>query len=312
MNHILTLILSLFGLWFGSELTIKGATSIARRFNISKSFIGLTILSVGTSIPEISVSIAGGIDHLYGIDTSGIVVGNAVGSAANQLTLILGFVGLFGALKIRKETFWRDGAMLTGIILLLIFMGYDGTFSQIDGMILIVSYLAYLFVLTREEKIMVGGRKPEEHTALNILSLIGGILLILLTSDHAVQSGVELAKAWGVTQTFIGIFVIGLGTGLPEIIVSLTAIRKKEVEMSVGNLVGSNICDLLFSLGTGTVISGFTVPERVLTYDLPALLIITFAVFFMFRRGYKLSKKEAVILIFMYFAYLGIRLYLFN
>lgn len=313
MNYdLLILLFALAGLWFGSELTIKGAIAIARRFNLSSGFIGLTVLSIGTSIPEISVSIAGGLKKLAGTDASGIVVGNVIGSAVNQLTLILGVVGLFGLLWIKKRTLRRDGAMLIGSILLLALMGIDGQFSRMDGVTMIAVYLFYLFTLTREEKVKVAGRRPESHLTLNLLSLIGGFLLILFASDYVVVGAKGLAESWGVTQTFIGIFIVGLGTGLPELAVSLAALRKKNVEMSVANLIGSNICDLLFSLGAGTVISGFTVPDRVLIYDIPALLIISITMIFFFRSGLKLHKKEALLLIVLYFVYLIARLHLFR
>jgi cation:H+ antiporter len=314
MIELILLIVGLVGLWLGSELAINGAKNIADHFRISAGFFGLTILSLGTSIPEIAISIAGGIDRLAGIETSGIVVGNIVGSAANLLTILLGIVGLFGALWISPKRLWRDGLMLIGSVILLGILGYNGQFSVIDGYILIVIYFIYLADLTREERLYakVTGRKPELHLAFDSLRLVGGILLVVFASDYVVRNGIALSAAWGVTQTFIGIFVIGLGTGLPELAISISALRKKQVQMSVGNLIGSNICDLLFALGAGAIISGFIVSERILYYDLPALLVITATVLFFFRRGYKLTKTESVILILMYFAYLGIRLWLFG
>jgi cation:H+ antiporter len=314
MIELILLIVGLIGLWLGSELAINGAKNIAEHFKISAGFIGLTILSIGTSVPEIALSAAGGIDRLYGLETSGIVVGNTMGSAANLLTIILGFVGLFGALWITRKSLLREGIMLIGSIIVLAIMGYDGTLTVFEGYVLIAIYLLYMFDLTRQEKLYtkVKGRPPEMHLALDLLRLVGGFLLVAYASGHVVRSGIRLAESWGVTQTFVGIFVIGLGTGLPELAVSIAALRKRQVTMSVANLIGSNICDLLFALGAGTIISGFIFPVNVLLYDLPALMVISLAVLFLFRRGYRLAKKESIALILLYFAYLGIRLWLFG
>jgi cation:H+ antiporter len=203
--------------------------------------------------------------------------------------------------------------MLLGSIVLLGVMGYDGVFSVFDGYVLITIYLIYLFDLFRQEKLYQKIKKRAPlHLALDVLSLVGGLLLVAYSSVYVVRNGIALAEAWGVTQTFVGIFIVGLGTGLPELAVSIAAIRKKEVEMSVGNLIGSNICDLMFSLGIGTIITGFLAPERILIYDIPALLIISLAVLFLFRRGMRLTKTEGIILIMLYVAYLGLRLYLFG
>lgn len=312
--ELILLIMGLIGLWIGSELVIGGAKNIADHFRLSATFIGLTILSIGTSIPEIAVSIAGGIDRLNGIETSGLVIGNKIGSAANLLTIILGIAGLLGALWVSRKRLRRDGFMLIGSILLLAILGYDGALTVFDGYVLIIVYLLYLLDLTRQEKLYtkITGRKPEMHLAFDLLRLAGGLFLVVLTSNYVVKNGIALAEAWGVTQTFVGIFIVGLGTGLPELAVSIAALRKKQVQMSVSNLIGSNICDLLFSLGAGTIIAGFLVSARVLYYDIPALIIIAAAVLFLFRGGRKLTKAEAASLIIVYFAYLGIRLYLFG
>jgi len=313
ITEIIWLILGLIGLWLGSEFAVRGAQNIAAHLNISAGFIGLTILSIGTSVPEMAVSIAGGIDRLGGIDASGLVVGNVIGSAANLLTIILGIVGMVGTLAVQRRILAREDFMLISSIVLVGVLGADGFFSRIDGIILITIYLCYLFVLTRQEKKHTRGKPtPRMHPWLDASFLAGGLLLVAFASNVVVKNGILLADVWGVSQTFIGIFVVGLGTGLPELAVSLAALRKGEVEMSVANLIGSNICDLLFSLGVGTVITGFAVPARVLVYDIPALLVISGTVLLLFRSGLKLTKRESASLIGLYFFYLGLRLYLFN
>ena len=193
-------------------------------------------------------------------------------------------------------------------------MGLDGFFSVFEGYVMIIIYVLYLLDLTRQEQLVskIKGRKPEMHLAIDASSLVGGLLLVVFASNYVISNGLAVAEVFGLTQTFVGIFIIGLGTGLPELAVSLTALKKKEVQMSVGNLIGSNICDLLLSFGAGTIIAGFLVPRTVLLFDLPALLIISLTAIYLFRTGFKLAKKEGIILILMYAAYLGIRLAVFG
>ena len=156
------LALGILGLWWGSELAIGGAKNIAKHFRISAGFIGLSILSIGTSVPEIATSVTGGIQRSMGIETSGIVVGNAIGSAVNLLTLILGIVGLIGILAIKKRSLFREGVMLIGSLLLIGFMSLDGFLSPAEGWIMVTIYVLYMIDLMRQEKVVdkVVGRRP--------------------------------------------------------------------------------------------------------------------------------------------------------
>ena len=315
INELGLLLLGLLGLWLGATIAVNGAKRIALHFGISSAFIGLTILSVGTSVPEMAISVAGGLDRLVGLETSGLVVGNAVGSAINQLTLILGIVAIFGALFVKRGRLIRDGIALIGSILVVGFMALDGQFSIMEGYILVALYLIYLFDLFRQEKVrekIKGHRGLHLHIFRSLLGLAGGILLVVLSSNIVVKNGIALAEIWGVSQTFVGIFITGLGTGLPELAVSFAALRKGERDMSVSNLIGSNICDLLLSLGAGTIIAGFFVSDIILRYDLPALLLISLAVIAFFWTGRRLTKKEGIGLIVIFLAYLIFRLQLFG
>jgi cation:H+ antiporter len=314
IQELILLLGGLLGLWLGSELAIKGARNIAEHFRISSSFIGLTLLSVGTSIPEIALSLTGGIDRAIGIETSGLVIGNAIGSAVNQLTLILGIVGFSAVLMVRKRSLFREGAMLIGIILTIAVLGWDGKLTVIEGYFMVLMYLIYLFNLSKEEKVFnkLVGRKPTMHLGLDSLNLVGGILFVVFASNYVIDSSLALASIWGITQAFVGLFVLGLGTGLPELALSFAALKKREVSMSVSNLIGSNICDLLFSLGIGTSVAGFLMPRNVILFDLPALLLITGLVLFSFRSEYKLTKNEAIMLIAVFFIYLFARLIMFG
>lgn len=310
------LVIGLGGLWFGSVLAVDGARNAALHFRISPAFVGLTLLSIGTSVPEISVSLAGGLDRLGGLETSGIVVGSCVGSAINQLTVLLGIVAAAGsrALKVQPGRLRREGTALVVSVLVVALLGYDGELTPVDGLLMLVMYAGYLMSLFAEERVRqpATARRPALRLALDLLWLGAGLLLGGFSSGTVVDNATALAEALGWSQVFIGIFLVGLGTGLPELAISLTAVRKGESEMSVSNLLGSNICDLLFSLGVGTTVAGFAMPASVLRFDLPALMLITVAVVTLLRRGYGLSHKEGVTLVAVYFVYLVVRLAAFG
>ena len=304
------LILGLVGLWLGADFAVKGAMGIANYLKISGLFIGLTIMSIGTSIPEIAVSIAGGLDRLVGIETSGIVIGNKIGSCMNQITLIMGIVGLFGVLCMTKKEWRREGAMLLASIGIFFLAGMDGFISVLDGWFLIAIYITYFIFLFKDEKIheKIRRRRTEMQVTWDVVDLIAGMIVVLFAATLIVDNAVFLAGELAISGTLIGIFIVGLGTGLPELSVSLSAIRKKAYGMSVGNLIGSNITDILFSLGIGAIFAGFLVEPSVLYFDIPALFLMSLLVLFLFGRTFKLKKKKAGILILVYVFYFALKM----
>ena len=309
MYELILLILGLGGLWLGAELIVRGSQNIARFFKISELFIGLTIVSIGTSLPEIAVSIAGGFQRLTGVETSGIVVGNAVGSCLNQISIILGIVGLVGGiLLITKRELRREGLMLLGSIAIFFVFSFDGVLTKFEGAVMIIIYIIYFISLFREEKIYEKIKRPQIDLLWDIVSIVAGLLLIIYASKVVVGNGVSLAHMWGVKESLIGILLVGLGTGLPELAVSLTAIARKSTAIAVGNIIGSNICDLLFSLGLGTMISGFIVNHNLIWFDIPIMFGIALIVLLLFNRSKRLKRKEAIILIALYIIYLAFKL----
>ncbi len=304
------LVLGLAGLWLGADLAVKGAIGISRYLRIGGLFIGLTIMSIGTSIPEIAVSISGGLDRLAGLETSGLVIGNKIGSCMNQITLIMGIVGLFGLLCMTKREWRRDGAMLLASIGIFFLAGMDGFISVLEGWFLIAIYLAYLIFLFKDERLRekVRRRRTEMQVIWDVLDLVAGLVVVMFASTIIIDSGVSLAGQLHTSGILIGIFIVGLGTGLPELSVSLTAIRKRECGLSVGNLVGSNITDILFSLGAGAVFAGFLVEPSVLYFDLPALFLMSLLVLGFFGQTFKLRKQKAGILILVYVFYFALKM----
>lgn len=290
-------------------MIIKGSLNIANHYKISQLFIGLTILAIGTDLPELFVIITGAIKRLGGVETSGLVVGQTIGSCMGQIALTLGILGLLGILTITKRQLLRDGLIMIGSVLLLFFIGFDHNLSRLDGIIFIIIYAIYFITLYREEKVFAKiKRTPRMHLAWSFLSIASGLILLIYSSNTVIEKALKLAENWEISQTFIGIIIIGLGTSLPELVLTISAIIKKAYGLSVGNLIGSNIFDILFALGIGSAISGFSVNTELLSFDIPILFITSIIVVLLFRSGFRIKKTEAVLLLAVYVVYVGLKL----
>jgi cation:H+ antiporter len=310
MQEIFLILVGLTGLWLGTELVIKGAVNIAEYYNLSQVFIGLAILSIGTDLPEIVVAINASLHKVIGnTETSGIIIGNAIGSSLSQISVVLGSIGLLGYLTLTRRHLYEDGILLLGSVLLVILLGFDGKISRVDGIVLIVVYLIYYFRLFHKERI---GKKVKNKSSIHIrkyiLFLIIGVIIVILTSELVVDNSIRFAENFDVTQSFVGIIIIGLGTSLPELALSLNAIRKKASGLSVGNIIGSNIFDMLIPVGIGASISEIEIEKSLLTFDLPFLLILSFTVLFFFFKKKGLQRIEAVILIGLFILYAALKI----
>lgn len=309
MLELLLLVLGLWGLVLGTKFVIKGSLNIAEHFKISQLFIGLTILAIGTDLPELFVDITGAIHRLWGLETSGLIVGQAIGSSLGQIGLTLWIVGLFGTLVLTKRELLRDGLMMIGSVVMFFLAWFDGSIGRVEGGIFLLVYWLYFFNLYREEKVYEKvKRAPSMSLRLNIWYLIVGFTILIASSNLVITKAISLAESWWIAQSLIGILLVGLGTSLPELALSVGAIRKGAVRLSVGNLIGSNIFDVLFTLGIGSVISGFNVGKNLLKFDIPYLFILSVIVVLLFRRKMRLGKKEAIILIIIYGTYVALKL----
>lgn len=303
------LILGLVGLWIGADIFVQGTKNIAKHFGISHFFIGLAFVSIGTSIPEIAVSVVGGLDRLAGLEASGIVVGNIIGSALIQISLLFGILSFIIPLKLEHDVTIKQGAALLGSVVLVFLLASDGFLSRLDGVIVIAAYIVYYVFSWISHSEHRPGPKPSMNLIQDIVYILAGLALVWFCSDVVVGNGVELASALDIHQSLIGILLVGLGTGLPELSVALTSLRREAVGISLGNLIGSNICDLLFSLGSGTVISGFLVEPVNLWFDFPVLFGFSLFVLFFFYTGRRISKREGLLLIALFLLYAGMKIF---
>jgi cation:H+ antiporter len=309
MLGIALLVLGLFGLWGGTLLTVRGAVDLSERHGLSQGFVGLTILAIGTDLPELLVSISGSVQQLRGIDASGVIVGNATGSAIVQGTLVLGVAGLTGYLSVAKRMIWRDGLTLLSVAALLGLLARDGRIGHYEGAALLIVYLIYMSALVQAEK---GSTEEPKKTPKGrlppFLAISIGLVTVVLSAHTVVTEGVALAEAWGITQTMLGVLIIGAGTSLPELALSIGAAKKGHASLSVGNVIGSNIFDLLVPVGLAGAIAPVRVAPPTVWFDLPASGLATTAllVFLLRRRG--IQRPEALALVVLYAGYVILRI----
>ena len=304
------LFLALLALWQGTDLALEGALRISARFGVSRGFVGLTVLAIGTGLPELVVGVMGGLEQLQGIEASGVVVGNMTGSVVAQAALVLGASGLFARLRLPPRMIKRDGIILLLAIGVFALVGIDGRIGRGEGVVLIGAYAAYLVALVRSER--NGSYTPESterRLAVDCLAVGFGLVTVVVAAHVAVLRAISIAEVWNVSQTVIGIFLVGAGTSLPELALSIRAAAKRHSSMSVGNVIGSNTFDLMVPVGASSVLFPLAVDRHTLLVDVPTMAVVTSAtlLFLLGRNG--LRRGEALSLLGMYGAYLVLRVF---
>lgn len=290
--------LTILGLWWGSEKVIWSVKNFARHFNVPELLVGLTVVSIGSSFPEIFINISAG---LNGVDDIG--VGNIIGSCFVQISFIIGICVLIGGtMTERRKKLKRDAPMLLGAILLLFLWGIDGQISSGEALISMGIYLAYIIYLFRTadrlEKLHT--KKPKSHKFLWFLAFLVGGFVIWFAAQTLLVIGIEAGHNLGIDDSLIGM-LSGMGTAIPELSISLMALLRKSNGISVGNLLGSNITDPLFSLSIGAIVgSGFTVSNFLLYTAIPLWFLITLIVIGIFWHFEKITRIPAAFLIAFY------------
>jgi cation:H+ antiporter len=304
------------GLYLGSGYLVDGAKHIARLLHMSDTLVGLTIISIGTSIPEIMTNLSSGLKVRAGIEASGIAIGTNVGSDITQITFILGLTALLGVLYANKSLFTRDGPMVIfALALLYVFSRTGNLFEFWEGLVMVLLYLVYLGLLTRDSSLVRQTKKEIEaanghNGSIRPYLTHGGLCLLgfgvlFVSTELVVESAIQLAWYWGVAQSFIGVLIVGVGTGLPELSTSVRAALQKAHGISLGTIVGSNITNPMLALGIGAMASGtgLLVHPDLLNFDIPYLFFVTLLALGLIWHKGKIGKGEmwkGVLLIALY------------
>ena len=263
MEYII-LIVTLVGIVFGADLLVAGAVSVARRYKVSDFVIGAAIVGIGTSMPELVVSFFGALKG-----NADVAIGNVVGSNIFNVLGILGMTAICYPIAIDKKnmTFEIPFCIVVSVLVTLLalnfFNGTPATISRIDGLILILLFFGYMYYsFVRDKKnaqqAPVEANEPILSLWKSILKVVGGLALLIVSCDFFVDSAVSIAKSWGVSDAIISLTLIACGTSLPELAASVVAAFKKNTQLALGNIVGSNIFNILLILGLSSQVMPLT------------------------------------------------------
>ena len=298
----------------GAEVLVRGAAKLAAQFGISPLVIGLTVVAFGTSAPETAVSVQASLNG-----SGDIAIGNVVGSNIANVLLILGTTALVAPLVVSRQLIRLDVPIMIGASLVTFGLAWDGQLSRIDGAILfsaVVIYTLFLVISSRRENAAgaddefakeFGLDEPAKaHAGLvNAGLVLGGLVLLVVGSNFLVEGAVALARALGLSELVIGLTVIAIGTSLPELATSIMAAFRGERDIAVGNIVGSNIFNLLCVLGLASLVSpqAIGVSSNALAFDFPVMIAVAVACLPIFFAGYCIKRWEGALFLAYYVAY---------
>ncbi|MBM4460866.1 MAG: calcium/sodium antiporter [Chloroflexi bacterium] len=312
----LTLVLFIIGLGIliiGAELLVRGASRLAVGFGISPLVVGLTVVAFGTSSPELAVSVDAALSG-----QADIALGNVIGSNIFNVLFILGISALIGALVVAQQLIRLDVPLMIGVSVALLLLGLDGRIGRLDGLLLfagIVAYTTFAIRQSRKESAPVqaeydhefgqGKRMGLRQALLNIGLAVAGLALLVLGARWLVDGAVTIARALGLSELIIGLTIIAAGTSLPEVATSIIASIRGERDIAVGNVVGSNIFNILAVLGLTAVVApnGVAVQQAALRFDIPFMIAVAVACLPIFFTGYRIARWEGALFLAYYIAY---------
>ena len=287
----------------GADLLTEGASALARRMNVPEIVIGLTIVAAGTSAPELFVSVMSALN-----DTPDLAVGNVVGSNTMNCMLIVGVAAMVAPMTISRSTVRKDIPFSVAASVLLLLLGFDSFLGRLDGVVLLVGFAAFMaYTLMQARK--GGVAEPEAEVKqrnpwLSAGSVLLGLLMLVFGSDQFVSSASSVAAALGVSEGVIGLTVVAGGTSLPELATSVVAARKGQSAIAIGNVIGSNVFNILLILGLTATISPLQI-EGITTIDMAVMLLSVALVWLFSYTRFTVERWEGAVLIGGYLVYLG-------
>lgn len=313
---IMAVIIGFVLLVWGADRFVHGASATARNLGISPLIIGLTIVGFGTSAPEILVSIVSALEG-----NPGLAVGNALGSNITNIGLVLGTTALIAPLVVKSETLRREYPAMFAVMLLALALMIDGQLSRLDGFILLAGLGLMIYWM-----VMIGLRKsridpmeaeyaqeiPSIATSRALLWLLAGFIVLLFSSRILVWGSINIATTLGVSDVIIGLTIVAIGTSLPELAASIMSALKKEPDIAIGNVIGSNMFNLLAVLGLPAAIAPITLEEGILSRDYPFMIGLSIGLFIMaygFRNHGRINRFEGSLLLLTYITYMVVIYY---
>jgi len=304
---LIFLVLGLVALFIGAEGLIRGSSALALKIGITPLVVGLTVVAFGTSTPELVVSLKAAL-----IGNSSISLGNIVGSNIANIALILGISAIIRPLDVHANIIRREIPIMIGISILLVLLLIDGELGLVDGIIFVLGIVIYTIVnitMARKEKNaevdkeFKEGLKTGLGVPVSIIMIAGGLGLMILGANLFVNSSIAVAKAIGVSDAIIGLTIVAVGTSLPELITSVVAAYKNESDIAIGNVVGSNIFNILGILGITALI--ISVSSSGINYiDFGAMLFAALILLPLSKTGFRITRLEGLFLVLGYAAYI--------
>ena len=301
-------------LLFAADYLVRGAVALARQSGVSPLIIGLTIVAVGTSAPEFVTALAASLSG-----ASDMAVGNVVGSNIVNMLLILGIAAMIRPINVRAKVIARDAMMVVGATALFVAIGVTGGYNQWQGSLLLFCLFGYLYLTYRAERVAnnqealhareaddVGGVPGRPWVA--VVFLVGGMLGIIVGAKLLVDGGLGIAQAFDVSRTIVGLTLIAIGTSLPELAIVIVASWRGHSDIALGNVLGSNIFNLLGVTGGVAMITSLDMPVEIMSFDIWVLLGVTILLLPLMITENKISRLEGRLLVGLYIAYLAAQL----
>jgi cation:H+ antiporter len=303
----------------GAEVMVRGGTKLAARLGISPIIVGLTVVSIGTSMPELAVGIVSAADG-----SGALAVGNIAGTNVVNLLLILGLSAWMVPLALQARTIRLELPLMAAAAVLLWILAADGVMSRMDGVILVAVALGYTVAViwsARREPGAIADEFadmfPEQRAAVStavarrqalreVTMLVGGIVLVVIGADWLVDGAVGMARQFGVSDALIGLTVVAIGTSAPELVTTVMSTLRGDRDIAIGNLVGSSIYNIALILGVTCLVpaGGLALPSSLVNIDLPIMVIVALACIPIFMTGRRVSRGEGGAMVFTYVAYL--------
>jgi len=314
MIEVLYLVGGLIGLVVGGELLVRGAVAVAQAMRISPLVIGLTLVGFGTSMPELVTSLQAAL-----VGAPGIAVGNVVGSNIANILLILGLAAALAPIAVDPASLRRDGAVMAAATLICLGAVLVGAVGRPAGLILVAALIAYVaatLIAERRRHSAAGDlyeaeaavvATPPTGAAASALLALAGLALTILAARALVAGAVGLAEAAGISEAVIGLTIVAVGTSMPELVTSVIAVRKGQADVAIGNVVGSNIFNILGILGVTAAVAPLDVPDEIVRFDIWAMVAASAVLLVFARTGWQITRREGWVMLAGYAAYLAVQ-----